>query len=166
MAEQCEMRSAGCRSQRVRHWMGRVGIWEFYETLGDLPRGELTPLRQGLAAICDLRQEVNSGAVSYTHLDVYKRQANLGALLMATGHGYDSESGRQLAAAITSLMTGAAYRRSAELAAVVGPYDGYARNAAAHNRVMRKHQSANDPVSYTHLDVYKRQPRGPGAGAR
>ena len=72
--------------------------------------------------------------------------ANLGALLMATGHGYDSESGRQLAAAITSLMTGAAYRRSAELAAVVGPYDGYARNAAAHNRVMRKHQSANDHI--------------------
>lgn len=63
MAEQCEMRSAGCRSQRVRHWMGRVGIWEFYETLGDLPRGELTPLRQGLAAICDLRQEVNSGGL-------------------------------------------------------------------------------------------------------
>ncbi len=57
--------------------------------------------------------------------------ANLGALLMATGHGYDSEGGRALAAAITSLMTGTAYKRSAELAGVVGPYDGYARNAAA-----------------------------------
>ena len=56
--------------------------------------------------------------------------ANLGALLMATGHGYDSEGGRALAATITSLMTGTAYRRSAELAAVVGPYAGYARNAA------------------------------------
>src|SRR6185437_16922168 len=42
--------------------------------------------------------------------------ANLGALLMATGHGYDSEGGRALAAAITSLMTGVSYRRSAELA--------------------------------------------------
>ncbi|MGC8141307.1 hypothetical protein ACP3W2_28230, partial [Salmonella enterica] len=41
--------------------------------------------------------------------------ANLGALLMATGHAYDSEGGRSLAAAITSLMTGVAYRRSAEL---------------------------------------------------
>jgi ribonucleotide reductase alpha subunit len=70
--------------------------------------------------------------------------ANLGALLMATGHGYDSEGGRSLAAAITSLMTGAAYKRSAELAAVVGPYAGYARNAEAHKRVMRKHQAAND----------------------
>src|SRR5262249_17346456 len=50
---------------------------------------------------------------------------------MATGHAYDSEGGRAIAAAITSLMTGTAYRRSAELAGVVGPYDGYARNAAA-----------------------------------
>ena len=72
--------------------------------------------------------------------------ANLGALLMATGHAYDSEGGRSLAAAITSLMTGAAYQRSAELAGVVGPYDGYARNAEAHKRVMRKHAAANDDV--------------------
>ena len=72
--------------------------------------------------------------------------ANLGALLMATGHGYDSEGGRALAASITSLLTGAAYKRSAELAAVVGPYDGYARNADAHKRVMRKHQAANDEI--------------------
>ncbi|GAA1181107.1 vitamin B12-dependent ribonucleotide reductase [Ornithinimicrobium humiphilum] len=72
--------------------------------------------------------------------------ANLGALLMATGHGYDSEGGRAVAAAITSLMTGAAYKRSAELAEVVGPYNGYARNADAHKRVMRKHQAANDEL--------------------
>jgi ribonucleoside-diphosphate reductase alpha chain len=69
--------------------------------------------------------------------------ANLGALLMATGHAYDSEGGRGIAAAITSLMTGTAYRRSAELAAVVGPYDGYARNATAHKRVMGKHAKAS-----------------------
>ncbi|MEQ4204847.1 vitamin B12-dependent ribonucleotide reductase [Actinopolymorpha sp. B17G11] len=72
--------------------------------------------------------------------------ANLGALLMATGHGYDSEGGRALAAAITSLMTGTAYKRSAELAGIVGPYDGYARNAEPHKRVMRKHAAANDAV--------------------
>lgn len=72
--------------------------------------------------------------------------ANLGALLMATGHGYDSEGGRAIAASITSLLTGAAYKRSAELAAVVGPYAGYARNADAHKRVMRKHAAANDAV--------------------
>ncbi|KAB2380967.1 vitamin B12-dependent ribonucleotide reductase [Actinomadura montaniterrae] len=72
--------------------------------------------------------------------------ANLGALLMATGHAYDSEGGRSLAAAITSLMTGVAYRRSAEIAGVVGPYAGYARNAEGHKRVMRKHAAANDDI--------------------
>ncbi|MCU1649218.1 MAG: ribonucleoside-diphosphate reductase, adenosylcobalamin-dependent [Pseudonocardia sp.] len=79
--------------------------------------------------------------------------ANLGALLMATGHAYDSEGGRSLAAAITSLMTGTAYRRSAELAGVVGAYDGYARNAEAHQRVMRKHAAANDSIrTLNHVD--------------
>ncbi|NKB91488.1 MAG: vitamin B12-dependent ribonucleotide reductase [Candidatus Nanopelagicales bacterium] len=79
--------------------------------------------------------------------------ANLGALLMATGLPYDSDAGRSFAAAITSLMTGTAYKRSAELAGVVGPYDGYARNIDAHKRVMRKHASANDDVrSVSSLD--------------
>jgi ribonucleoside-diphosphate reductase alpha chain len=73
--------------------------------------------------------------------------ANLGALLMATGHAYDSPGGRAIAAAITSLMTGTAYRRSAELAGVTGPYDGYERNRAAHNRVMRKHADASGKIS-------------------
>jgi ribonucleoside-diphosphate reductase alpha chain len=79
--------------------------------------------------------------------------ANLGALLMATGHAYDSDGGRALAAAITSLMTGTAYRRSAELAGVVGPYKGYARNAEPHQRIMRKHAAANDLIrTYDHND--------------
>ncbi|BCY14374.1 vitamin B12-dependent ribonucleotide reductase [Actinoplanes sp. L3-i22] len=72
--------------------------------------------------------------------------ANLGALLMASGLPYDSDGGRSVAAAITSLMTGTAYRRSAELAGIVGAYDGYARNADAHQRVMRKHAAAGDEV--------------------
>ena len=85
--------------------------------------------------------------------------ANLGALLMATGHGYDSDGGRAFAGAITSLMTGVSYRRSAELAGIVGPYAGYARNADAHKRVMRKHQAANDalrPIGTLDADVHKR----------
>ncbi|MGD0602220.1 MAG: vitamin B12-dependent ribonucleotide reductase [Streptosporangiaceae bacterium] len=72
--------------------------------------------------------------------------ANLGALLMATGHAYDSEGGRAIAAAITSLMTGAAYKTSAELAGAVGPYEGYARNARPHKRVIRKHADASESV--------------------
>jgi ribonucleoside-diphosphate reductase alpha chain len=72
--------------------------------------------------------------------------ANLGALLMTSGLPYDSDEGRAVAASITSLMTGAAYKRSAELAGIVGPYEGYARNASAHQRVMRKHAAANDDI--------------------
>jgi ribonucleoside-diphosphate reductase alpha chain len=73
--------------------------------------------------------------------------ANLGALLMATGHAYDSDGGRAIAAAITSLMTASSYKTSAELAAVVGPYDGYAKNATAHKRVMRMHADASAKAS-------------------
>src|SRR5450432_4411537 len=72
--------------------------------------------------------------------------ANLGALLMATGHAYDSAGGRAIAAAITSLMTASAYKTSAELAKVVGPYDGYARNETAHKRVMAKHAEASAKI--------------------
>ncbi|MBR7839273.1 vitamin B12-dependent ribonucleotide reductase [Actinospica durhamensis] len=72
--------------------------------------------------------------------------ANLGALLMATGHAYDSEGGRAIAAAISALMTGTAYRRSAELAGIVGPYSGFAVNAEPHARVMRKHADAAEQV--------------------
>ena len=79
--------------------------------------------------------------------------ANLGALLMATSLPYDSEAGRAFAAGITSLMTGTAYKRSAELAGVVGAYEGYGRNEYAHKRVMRKHAAANDTIrTVTSLD--------------
>ena len=80
--------------------------------------------------------------------------ANLGALLMASGLAYDSEGGQALAASITSLMTGTAYKRSAELAGVVGPYEGYARNVEPHKRVMRKHAEANAQIPSMHpLDI-------------
>jgi ribonucleoside-diphosphate reductase alpha chain len=83
--------------------------------------------------------------------------ANLGALLMASGLAYDSEGGRALAGAITSLLTGVSYRRGAELAGIVGAYNGYARNASAHTRVMRKHQNATESaksVSTLDKDVW------------
>ena len=69
--------------------------------------------------------------------------ANLGALLMAIGLPYDSPEGQDVAAAITSLMTATAYRRSAEMAAAVGPYAGYANNVEPHKAVMRKHATAS-----------------------
>lgn len=79
--------------------------------------------------------------------------ANLGALLMAMGKGYDTDGGRSTAAAITSIMTATSYRRSAELAGIVGPYDGYARNAEAHKKVMRKHLAANESASVMPADT-------------
>jgi ribonucleoside-diphosphate reductase alpha chain len=69
--------------------------------------------------------------------------ANLGAYLMSNGMPYDSEGGRDTAAAITALMTGRAYRRSAEVAAVLGPYERYEENREAHNNVMRMHRDSS-----------------------
>ncbi|CAO5241850.1 vitamin B12-dependent ribonucleotide reductase [Frankia sp. AgKG'84/4] len=68
---------------------------------------------------------------------------NLGAMLMATGQAYDSEEGRATAAAITSLLSATAYRRSAEIAAALGPYPGFADNAAAHRAVAQRHAAAH-----------------------
>ncbi len=69
--------------------------------------------------------------------------ANLGAFLMSNGVPYDSDSGRGTSAAITALMTGRAYRRSAEVAAALGPYEHYEVNREAHNDVMGMHREAS-----------------------
>jgi ribonucleoside-diphosphate reductase alpha chain len=69
--------------------------------------------------------------------------ANLGAYLMSNGTPYDSDSGRETAAAVTALMTGRAYRRSAEIAAALEPYEHYEENRDAHNNVMRMHRDAS-----------------------
>ncbi len=72
--------------------------------------------------------------------------ANLGALLMARGLPYDSDAGRAWAGAITALMTGWAYRTSARIAEVTGPFAGFAPNRDAMLRVMRKHRAAADEI--------------------
>jgi ribonucleoside-diphosphate reductase alpha chain len=66
--------------------------------------------------------------------------ANLGALLMALGLPYDSDEGRTLAAAITSLMTGHAYATSARTAARMGPFAGYSENEEHMLRVLNMHR--------------------------
>jgi len=72
--------------------------------------------------------------------------ANLGALLMALGQPYDSDGGRAWAGAITALMTGHAYRTSAQIAQVTGPFAGFAKNREPMLRVMRKHRAAVDQI--------------------
>lgn len=68
--------------------------------------------------------------------------ANLGALLLALGIPYDSDAGRAWAAAIAALMTGAAYRRSAELARALHPFADFARNRRPMLRVLGQHRRA------------------------
>jgi ribonucleoside-diphosphate reductase alpha chain len=68
--------------------------------------------------------------------------ANLGSLLMASGHPYDSRDGRALAAAITAIMHGQAYLTSSEHAAHVGAFDGFAVNREPMLRVMELHRDA------------------------
>ncbi|TME71549.1 MAG: vitamin B12-dependent ribonucleotide reductase [Chloroflexi bacterium] len=66
--------------------------------------------------------------------------ANLGALLMQRGLPYDSNQGRAYAAAVTALMTGAAYSQSGRIAEAVGPYEAYPKNKDAHDRVIQMHR--------------------------
>jgi len=66
--------------------------------------------------------------------------ANLGAMLMSTGVAYDSDQGRDIAAAITSLMGGHAYLTSARIAESRGGFAGYDRNREPFLRVMRMHR--------------------------
>src|SRR6059036_499909 len=104
---------------------------------------------------CDvvfLAQEILVGYSSYPTPEIGRnakrfRQlglgyANLGALLMARGLPYDSDEGRAYAAAITALLTGRAYLKSAEIAARMGPFAGYKPNAAAMIGVMAQHRAA------------------------
>jgi ribonucleoside-diphosphate reductase alpha chain len=74
--------------------------------------------------------------------------ANLGALLMSRGVPYDSDAGRDYAAALTALMTGEAYAQSARIARDHGgPFSGYERNKDPFLRVMRKHRDAMRDVN-------------------
>src|SRR5947207_1430456 len=84
--------------------------------------------------------EIEANAKAFRQLGL--GYANLGALLMARGLPYDSDEGRAYAAAITGLMTGRAYRKSAEIAGRMGPFAGYKPNAAAMVGVIAKHRAA------------------------
>ncbi len=85
-------------------------------------------------------EEIGKNARAFRQLGL--GYANLGALLMANGVAYDSDEGRALGGAITALMTGRAYRTSAEVAGALGPYERYEENADPHMHVMRKHRHA------------------------
>src|SRR3954470_6366377 len=95
-------------------------------------------------------EEIGANARKFRQLGL--GYANLGALLMSNGMPYDSDEGRAIAGAITSLMTGRAYRKSAEIAGAIGPYEAYAENRIPHNRVMEKHRAASYEIGGTLMD--------------
>ncbi len=107
-----------------------------------------------------LAQEIAVGYSSYPTPEIGRnarafRQlglgyANLGALLMARGLPYDSDEGRAYAAAITALMTGRGYRKSAEVARRMGAFAGYQPNAAAMTGVIAKHRAAVGNIDHSH----------------
>ncbi|MFP4537559.1 MAG: vitamin B12-dependent ribonucleotide reductase, partial [Dichotomicrobium sp.] len=80
--------------------------------------------------------------LSYEYRTLGLGFANLGGLLMAAGLPYDSDEGRAFAGAVSALMTGTSYAASAEMAAELGAFAGYAKNAAHMLRVMRNHRRA------------------------
>jgi ribonucleoside-diphosphate reductase alpha chain len=92
-------------------------------------------------------QQIERNARAYRELGL--GYANLGALLMARSLPYDSDEGRAYAAAVTALMTGRAYRKSAEIASRMGPYAGYQPNAAAMTGVIAKHRAAVGNIEHT-----------------
>ncbi len=72
--------------------------------------------------------------------------SNLGSLLMAEGLAYDSDAGRGLCGALTAILHGAANRTSAELAAAVGPFEGFAANREPMLHVMQMHRDAVERI--------------------
>ena len=80
--------------------------------------------------------------LSYEYRTLGLGYANIGGLLMAQGHSYDSDEGRAICAAITAIMTGVSYATSAEIASEVGAFPQYKKNAKHMMRVMKNHRLA------------------------
>lgn len=80
--------------------------------------------------------------LSYDYRTLGLGYANLGSMLMVSGIAYDSEEARGIAGAITAIMTGVAYRTSAELAQILGPFRKFEDNREDMLRVMRNHRAA------------------------
>ncbi|MBZ9882536.1 vitamin B12-dependent ribonucleotide reductase [Mesorhizobium sp. CA10] len=93
--------------------------------------------------------------LSYEYRTLGLGYANIGGLLMTSGIPYDSDEGRAICAALTAIMTGVAYSTSAEMAAELGAFPDYDRNAQNMLRVMRNHRRAayGDKDGYEKLAV-------------
>jgi len=128
--------------------LASLNLMKFRTSSGDLDPETF----RHAARILILAQEIIVDAASYPTPRIERNShdyrplglgyANLGTYLMSRGIPYDSEEGRQVAAAITALMTGQAYATSAEVAAAIGPFPGYRANRESMARVIAKHRAA------------------------
>ena len=92
--------------------------------------------------------------LSYDYRTLGLGYANLGSMLMVMGIPYDSEEARGIAGAITAIMTGIAYKTSAEMASIMGPFARYEENKEDMLRVMRNHRlAAYDADEYESLQI-------------
>src|SRR6201996_4076093 len=92
--------------------------------------------------------------LSYDYRTLGLGYANLGSMLMIMGIPYDSEEARGIAGAITAILTGIAYKTSAEMAAVMGPFPRFEENRESMLRVMRNHRlAAYDADEYEALEI-------------
>ena len=93
--------------------------------------------------------------LSYEYRPLGLGYANIGGLLMACGLPYDSDAGRALCGALTAIVTGVAYATSAEMAAELGPFAGFAANREPMLRVIRNHRRAamGESKGYERLSI-------------
>jgi ribonucleoside-diphosphate reductase alpha chain len=89
--------------------------------------------------------------LSYDYRTLGLGFANLGSMLMVSGIAYDSEEARGIAGSISAIMTGVAYKTSAELASILGPFEKFQENREDMLRVMRNHRAA----AYDATDAYE-----------
>jgi len=143
--------------------LASLNLMRFVDEAG---RFEVAAFRRA-AALTILAQEILVDFADYPTPQIAKNShlyrplglgyANLGALLMSQGLPYDSDEGRNVSAAITSLMCGEAYRMSAEIAGAMGPFPHYKQNRAPFLEVigMHKHAAESVPSSGVQTDLWK-----------
>ena len=150
--------------------LSSINLMKFVKVVGDDPNNIEFDVVSYKAAIRTLitAQEIIVDNASYPTPAIEKNShayrplglgyANLGALLMSRGLPYDSDGGRDYAAALTALMTGEAYAQSSRIARDCGgPFTGYETNKAPFLRVMRKHRDSMRDVNGRNVpsDLYQ-----------
>lgn len=131
--------------------LSSINLTKFLVEAGGVTYFDLNGYRHAIRVLL-LAQEILVDAASYPTKAIAQNShdyrplglgyANLGTLLMCLGVPYDSDEGRTIAGALTAILTGHAYRVSAEIAARKGPFAGFEANREPMLRVMRKHRSA------------------------